>query len=574
MRNLQSVSFFTCFLAICQCYSVYSEPVYTNTSVNKFADKKVASFHQFTYTGNDPVFEPPLKVDEYQNPVIAGFYPDPSVVRVNKDYYLVNSTFGYFPGIPIFHSNDLVNWQQIGNVIDRHDMLDFDGLGLSWGVFAATIDYRDGLFYVVNTCVFCGGNYVVTANDPKGPWSDPIWLADVGGIDPSLFFDNDGRAYLIHNDTSESGREYIGHNFLIIREIDPITFETLGEPVKILDKGVRPEENPVWLEGPHLYKIYGKYYLTAAEGGTREGHNQVILRSDHVFGPYIPYEGNPILTQKGLSQDRPHPVTSTGHADFVQDIEGNWWALFLGVRPYSEGLHNTGRETFLLPVSWDSGWPVILSESQTVPYRGKYPPGQNLHVEMPITGNFRVHEEFDEPLGMHWVFVRVPQEKWWHVENGALRIAARNERLGAQVQPSVVLRRQQHINAVAETTLSFKPENESDEAGLLVIQNDNFYYALGFGVNQSGETVVRLRRRAGEGKPARGEVVAERVVSIEKNDRVNLKISSTGKFYSFAYSVGKEAYSTLVARIDGSILSTSKAGGFVGAMFGMYAETN
>ncbi|WP_290488780.1 glycoside hydrolase family 43 protein, partial [Hyphomonas sp. UBA3988] len=209
----------------------------------------------------------PVSDSQARNPILAGYYPDPSIVKVDADYYLVNSSFTHYPGIPIFHSRDLINWTQIGNVIDRPDMLDFSGLTVSRGVFAPTIEFHGGVFYVINTCVDCGGNFVVTATDPAGPWSDPIWLPHIGGIDPSLFFDEDGKVYILNNDAPEGEPRYEGHRAVWIREVDAQTFEPVSDAVVAVNGGVDLSEQPVWIEGPHLYKVDGKYLLSAAEGG-------------------------------------------------------------------------------------------------------------------------------------------------------------------------------------------------------------------------------------------------------------------------------------------------------------------
>src|SRR6187402_1409013 len=244
-----------------------------------------ARFAWFEYSGADG--DAPAQ-GQYRNPILAGFYPDPSIVRVGEDYYLVNSTFSWFPGIPVFHSRDLVHWRQIGNAIDRPNQLSFDGLTISKGVFAPAITWHDGTFYIVNTCVDCGGNFVITARDPAGPWSDPAWLPTVEGIDPSLFFDDDGSAWLINNRAPAGGSTYDGHRALWIERFDPVGLKMLGHPKMVVDGGIEPGKKPIWIEGPHIYKRNGKYYLMAAEGGTSVNHSEVILRADRVDGPYRP----------------------------------------------------------------------------------------------------------------------------------------------------------------------------------------------------------------------------------------------------------------------------------------------
>src|SRR5690606_7422313 len=247
-------------------------------------------FDWFEYTGRDAAFDAPLPEGNFRNPVLAGFHSDPSVTAANGKFYLVASTFAFFPGIPVFESEDLVHWKQVGSAIHRPGQLDFDGLGMSRGVFAPAIEYHDGTFYVVNTSVDAGGNFFVTAKDPAGPWSDPVWLPTIGGIDPSLFFDDDGKVYILNNDEPEVPVRYDGHRAIWLQEIDIANGKPFGPRKVLIDGGVKPEENPIWIEGPHIYKVDGWYYLCDAEGGTGPQHSQVVLRSRDVWGPYEPYE--------------------------------------------------------------------------------------------------------------------------------------------------------------------------------------------------------------------------------------------------------------------------------------------
>lgn len=248
-----------------------------------------AIFDFFEYQGEDVIFETPIdSIYEYRNPIVCGFYPDPSICRKGEDYYMVHSSFSYYPGIPILHSRDLVHWEQIGHVLDRPSQLKLDNLRLSGGIYAPAISYNpvNDTFYVVTTCVDGIGNFVVKTKDPQQGWSDPILLPEVGGIDPSLFFDEDGKAYLVHNDAPIGIPEYDGHRAIWIHNYDPGTDQTFGKKQVIVDGGVDKSKHPVWIEGPHLYKIKGKYYLMAAEGGTSINHSEVIFTSDHVKGPY------------------------------------------------------------------------------------------------------------------------------------------------------------------------------------------------------------------------------------------------------------------------------------------------
>ena len=530
-----------------------------------------ARFDWFVYEGRDAVYEQtPPGPGTYANPILAGFYPDPSITRAGDDYYLVTSSFSYFPGVPIFRSRDLVNWTQIGHVLDRPSQLSIDSLGISRGVFAPTIRHHEGTFYMITTLVDAGGNFLVTATDPAGPWSDPVWLP-FDGIDPDVFFDDDGKVYISNNGPPEGEPRYDGHRALWLQEYDPAAQQLIGPRRLIVDGGVDISKQPIWIEAPHLFKIDDTYYLIAAEGGTGDQHSQVVFRSDSVWGPYVPYEGNPILTQRHLDPARPSPVTSAGHADFVQLPGGEWWAVFLATRPYEGDFYNTGRETFLLPVRWVDGWPVVLAGEETVPYVHPRPdlPAQPA-PPVPTSGNFTHREDFDgAELAPYWTFIRTPRERWYDLttEPGWLTIAARPVALDAFAQPSFVGRRQQHARFTASTAMRFDPSQPGDRAGLAAFQNDRYHYFLGVAL-EDGAPVVRVEQQAGEG-PA--TVLASAPIELAAEAPVYLKIEADGDAYDFYYGLAPDAWTLLVDDADGKILSTRVAGGFVGAMIGMYA---
>jgi xylan 1,4-beta-xylosidase len=535
-----------------------------------------ARFDWFHYEGLDPVDAVRRPgANQYRNPILSGFYPDPSITRVGLDYYLVSSTFAYFPGIPVFHSRDLVSWTQIGNAVDRPGQLDFGGLGLSRGVFAPTIEHHDGIFYILNTCVDCGGNFVIIAHNPAGPWSNPVWLPDLeGGIDPGLFFDDDGKAWIVNNGPPESTPRYDGHRAIWIQEFDVRTLRTIGPRRVLVDGGVDPSTNPIWIEGPHILKVAGYYYLICAEGGTAAGHSQVVLRSRAPTGPYIPYPGNPILTQRDLPPDRPHPITSAGHADFVQTPNGEWWATFLAVRPYTSTFYNTGRETFLLPVRWVDGWPRMTGPGETIPYVRARPNLPRLRAPaIPTTGPFALRETFDGArLGPHWMMVRNPSERWHGLSGGELILAARPVGLGDMGNPSFLARRQQHIAASVSTVVRFDPSRDGDEAGIAAFQSDDYWYSLSVAV-VGGRRVVRLARRAGPSEPPRGVTMATAPLPGTSDSPVQLGITTDSLTYRFSYAPPGGQWRPLGEPMDGNILSTRIAGGFVGAVFGLYAAS-
>ena len=261
-----------------------------------------ARFDEFRYCGEAAAHRA-LGPGEFRNPILSGYYPDPSGTRVGDDYYLGNSSFAHFPGIPVFTSKDLVHWTQIANAIDRPEQLDFTGRRTSQGVFAPDISWHDGLFYIANTCVECGGNFVITAKDPAGPWSNPIWLP-FEGIDPSIYWEGD-KAYIGNNRAPDEPPRYDGHRASWIQEYDWRAGKMAGPSTQLINGGGDISKKPVWSEGPHILRKDGTYNLTAAEGGTSVYHSQVVFRSKSLRGPFTPFEGNPILPPRDLDPARP-----------------------------------------------------------------------------------------------------------------------------------------------------------------------------------------------------------------------------------------------------------------------------
>ena len=527
-------------------------------------------FDWFEYTGRDVAFEPPLPSGHYRNPILAGFHADPSIVSANGKFYLVNSSFTFFPGIPVFESTDLVHWKQIGNVIDRPSQLDFDGLSVSRGIFAPAIEFHDGMFYLVTTATDSGGNFIATARDPAGPWSDPHWLPTIGGIDPSLFFDTDGKVYLLNNDEPPGPARYDGHRAIWMQQIDIARFQPIGPRKVLIDGGVEPEKNPIWIEGPHIYKRDGWYYLSDAEGGTGPQHSQVVLRSRDVWGPYAPYEGNPILTQRDLAPDRRLPITNAGHADLVEGPDGTWWAVFLASRNYQQRHYNTGRETYLLPVQWRDGWPVILPAGQTIPYIAAAPAWMRGEAtQAPFTGNFVHRDEFDgTTLRPEWLRVRVPKQAWADLaaRPGALAVHPLPEGLETLRNPAFLGRRQQHLRFEASTAMTRPAPGIA--AGLAAFQSEAYWYFLGVRPAADGRVAIFLEGRDGGGTT---RTLATR--EVEGSDTLRLKIEGDEGAYGFAFDTGDgRGWQSLARDVDGTVLSTDRAGGFVGTLLGPYAR--
>lgn len=481
--------------------------------------------------------------DGYRNPVIPGFYPDPSVCRAGDDFYLVNSTFEYFPGVPVFHSRDLVNWEQVGFCLTRKSQLDLDGAPASSGIYAPTIRYYDGLFYMVTTNMNGGkGNFLVYTDDPSGEWSEPVWL-EQGGIDPSLYFE-DGRCYL----TTNPG------NMIHIAEIDPKTGRQLSR-----SKAIWAGTGGRYPESPHIYKKDGWYYLLIAEGGTEYGHSVTIARSRTIDGVYEPNPANPILSHTGmLTQDS--PIQGTGHADFVQAPDGSWWVVFLAFRPQSGMHHLLGRETFLAPVRWDeNAWPVINGNG-TVSLDMDVPTLPQCPVE-----KWNGHEGFDTPdLDFRWTWMRNPDMANYSLaeRKGFLRLKGSAVTLDDAASPTFLGMRQMDMSFETVVELEIPEISSGDEAGLTVFMNGKSHYDLYCLEGESGMSVA-LRFRLGEllhvGKtvPVHGK-------------RVWLKVTGTPDHYVFHCSEDGRNF-ILMGKMDTRYLSTETAGGFTGIMLGMYA---
>lgn len=532
-----------------------------------------AQFGYFEYTGKDSRFDKEIDHhSEYFNPILSGFYPDPSICRKGDDYFLVCSSFSYYPGVPVFHSTDLVNWKQIGHVLNRPSQLKLDGIRLSGGIYAPAITYNphNDTFYLITTCVDGIGNFVVKTDDPfANNWSEPIVLPHVGGIDPSLFFDDDGKAYIVHNDAPEGTPEWDGHRAIWIHNYDTQTDQTFGEKMVILDAGVDRSTKPIWIEGPHIYKVKGKYYLMAAEGGTSVNHSEVILMADSIKGPYQPYRNNPILTQRGLPEPRPDIVTSVGHADIIDTPQGEWYSVFLGCRPYQGNHYNTGRETFLLPVRWENDFPVILDRGLAVPTVVKKE-GLRPNAENYLTGNFTWKDNFDlDKLKDEWIFIRTPKGNWWTIGDGSLHMDAVDRSISDIDNPAFVGRRQQHLTFEATTQLSFTPADENAIAGLVCYQRESHNFVLGKTLKDKQALIVLERSEKTT------ERIAEIPVPVEyAKENILLKVKGDNDKYSFYASFdGGVNWLSVKENVDAKNLSTESAGGFTGVIVGMYASS-
>jgi alpha-N-arabinofuranosidase len=485
----------------------------------------------------------------YRNPVIPGFNPDPSICRVGDDFYLTTSSFEYFPGLPIYHSRDLVNWKQIGHCLTRDSQLPLDGARASGGLYAPSLRHRDGVFYVVCTNVTGGGNFFCTATDPAGPWSDPVWV-DINSIDPDIFWDVDGSAYFVTQ----------GDEGIRVTPVDLSTGKKTG-PERLVWGGTGGR----FPEAPHIYRKDGYYYLMLGEGGTEYMHSATIGRSRYLYGPYESCPFNPILTHANR-RGQGSAIQGTGHADMVEAADGSWWMVFLGFRvtePYTY-YHVLGRETFLAPVDWPGGgWPQVNGDG-------------TVGVEMNV-GTLPLHPfaksparvDFNEDrLGFEWQYLRNPVRENYSLADrkGFLRITASPFTLDEAATVSFAGRRQTEHDFTAATSLELDARSGSDEAGMTLIQNNTHHYDLL--LRKSGDQwMVQLRVRVG----SLSYIAAEKAAG---SGRVSLRIEGNASRYSFYFDGGEGGAYTELGRLDTRYLSTEVAGGFTGVMIGLYASSN
>jgi xylan 1,4-beta-xylosidase len=408
----------------------------------------------------------------FRNPVLPGFYPDPSVCRVGGDFYLVTSSFEYFPGVPIFHSRDLVNWRQLGYCLNRPSQLPLSGATASGGVWAPTLRHHRGIFYMTTTNVSAGGNFIVTARAPEGPWSEPILVAQQG-IDPSLFFDEDGS--VIYSTAGTGGA--------LQSRLHVATGKLLSEP-QVVWRGTGGQHP----EGPHLYFRDGWYYLLMSEGGTEYGHMITMARAKSPWGPFKPCARNPLLTHRSYDS----PIQAVGHADLVEAPEGAWFAVFLGARPNGyPPCYHLGRETFLSPVSWtDDGFPEIADQGRVA---------LEMETTLPLeqVPDIAPRDDFGGASLAHcWNFLRNPNPELYSLEErpGYLRLRGSAHGLDDVASPAWVGRRQCHFDLHVATCLDFQPESEREEAGLVVRMNERHHYEI-FLTLRSGRVSYALANR-------------------------------------------------------------------------------
>lgn len=483
---------------------------------------------------------------------------------------MVTSSFCYYPGLPLFHSKDLIHWEQIGHAVNRKGQIDYMDCDHSGGLWAPTLRYYNGIFYIVNT--FCSRdseaysdsvcrNFVIQTEDIRsGHWSDPVFIDGADGIDPSLFWDEDGRLWYTGNCCPEQ-MEWPGHRMIYLMELDVKTFQPSGKRTIIWDGAYTRTD---YIEAPHIYKKDGWYYLMTAGGGTQENHSVMISRSRKIQGPYEICPRNPIVTLRHSWKNL--AFASAGHGDLVQTQTGEWWMALLAVRCYSGYQYNMGRETCFLPITWDKqGWPCVDNDSGTLRQYEKAP---DLPIKYP--GPAVAADNFENPLlGMQWNTMRpwADREPDLVSRPGYLRLYAGKERISDQKNSAFIGRRQEHFSFTAITKMEAYLEKEGDFAGTVLLQNDKNYVL--FGLEKKTDKVILML------------AVCEQSIYTTKFEKdlsgagkVYLGIRAHKTEYEFFYGEAESDYILLEEKIPAVLLSTARTGGFTGVYMGLYASGN
>jgi alpha-N-arabinofuranosidase len=517
----------------------------------------------------------------FVNPIIQGGYPDPSICRVGNDYYVVNSSFEYFPGLPIHHSKDLVNWELVGYGLHREDQCNGDvnlvDVNSNGGIHAPTIRHHNWIFYIITTNVYYNPedveqptkfvNFIITAKNIEGPWSEPHILEGAPGIDPDIFFDHDGKVWYIGTHSPEKPN-FEGEGEIWIQEIDLDNWKLQGER----DYLWRGACGGVWVEGPHMYKRDGRYYLMVAEGGTSFNHAVMIAVSNDIKGPYISNPRNPILSSRQLSYN--HWINSTGHADMVELPDGRWYMVALGIRGDEERRSNMGRETHLIPVKWEREpfewkevkyeWPVCA------PLTGRVERVNPLPFENTMQEHSDAYyDNFDAAmLNLEWNFRRVPMPDVYSLSDtkGFLRLYAKPNVIKDRGRASLMGIRQKESDFEYSAKMLYSPKNENVEAGIILFQKDDNYmnYTI---IRKNGKNELKLVIAEKKKDP----VVLKQEVLKSYSGWITFRVISENHRYHFEYSMEEgENFIPFMETEANHILSR----GYTGAYMGVYATSN
>lgn len=487
----------------------------------------------------------------YKNPVVKGFYPDPSVCRADDGlYYMVCSSFQYFPGVPLLRSSDLVNWEQIGSCITRTTQADLSEAESSAGIFAPTIRYHNGRFYMVTTNTSANKNFYLYTDDITKEWSDPVFV-DQDGIDPSLFFD-DGKVYFISNGTDDEGNEGITQC-----EIDISTGKKLS-PSRTIWKG----SGGRFLEGPHMYKINGTYYLLAAEGGTEYGHMITYAKSSSVWGEFESYPGNPVLTNRDLGTII---IQGAGHGELVESPDGEWFMIHLGFRQEGEWLpyHHLGREVFMTPVQFkEDGW-FTAGTNGTV--------GEEYEIKgCKDQKKYEVQTFANTPREAGWVYLRKPDINNYSYSEDKYVLHGTNRTLFDRSSPTFTALRQRDFNGTVNCSVRLDGR-DFGEAGITMYMDEDDHYDVCIRRNNQAWLDTRKKYEAVL-KLNIGDIRhIQAVVPLPPGtDNASFIIEMTNTEYTFSVVIGEKTHTLGKARTK--YLSSESAGGFTGVMIGLYAS--
>jgi alpha-N-arabinofuranosidase len=528
---------------------------------------------------------------KYKNPIIPGYNPDPSICRVGEDFYLVNSTFEFFPGVPIYHSKNLANWQLAGYCLTRRSQLELEGCRNSGGIYAPTIRHHHGMFYMITTNVTDRGNFIVHTDEIGHEWSDPVWV-DQSGIDPSLFWDEDDSCYYCSTGVLDGVRGIVAF------KINPMTGEIRSDK-KLISTGCGGQ----CAEGPHIYKINNYYYLMIAEGGTEYAHREIIQRSSSIWGPYEACPHNPIISHKEYKKSE---IQATGHADLVSDQNGNWWLVCLGIRRFSHALlHNLGRETFLAPVTWDSeGWPVVgYNGNGTI----------ELEMDAPLPGattvqNHSIHIDFhDKCLDHRLFFTRNPKSEnyIYNSTNATVTLKGTDITINEPgTSPTIVSFKQPEFTTTLTACLNID-QTDATRCGVAAYYNNDYHYEIYIGNDSSNTSkssdISRPSAASTSGDTSSFTPASSRYIGFYKHihdmgvelaripipnssngSQLLIKIDTDREKYTFSYAIQDESHNTDEGALKYTVIGSGLNAGlstegtktmtFTGTLFSLFCE--
>ena len=518
-----------------------------------------------------------LHAQTFKNPILAGGYPDPSICRVGDEFFMVNSSFEYFPALPIHKSKDLVNWELVGHGLNRLEqvsgqinLIDVQSNG---GIHAPTIRFHNGKYYIMTTNVYydeikqraTATNFIITSSNPEGPWSNPIVIRGAPGIDPDIFFDDDGRVWYAGNH-QPSDPSFSGETEIWMQELNPKNFQLIGQRFFVW----RGACGGVWAEGPHIYKKDGNYYLLIAEGGTFFNHSIMVAVSDKITGPYTSNERNPIFSSRHLSYD--NWVHSTGHGDLVELEDGRWYIVMLGVRGDVKRKSNMGRETFIAPVSWEREpydwkerkilWPVIAPQSGKILKNNPIIFSETIENK----GTFYVDDFNETDLGLEWNYRRAPMQNMFDLVSnpGFLRVYTNPNKLQERKRANFIGIKQTESDFSFETKMTFSPSYDSDESGIAIVQKDNNFLSLT--IKKFNEDILLELKLMNNVETS----IASKIIDYKSTLPIQLKVESYQNNYRFYYALKNDDFQLFAETPADHLLSY----GYTGAHIGLYVTSN